>query len=402
MERDEPLSRDQVHQALEALYDNVQLAHCDLVTRFSRLADIGRLDERAERARALFLEAIEVLRPARSVPFGSPESRFYDLLSLRYVENLTLPQVMRELSLSRRQVYRDLAEAEEKLAQVLASWLQAQGEEAEPSRRGLLSDELAALPAAAGEVQLGALLQEVADLVGGLADRLGVSLHLPQAEVEPGPLVLADRAILKQVLVQLLSGAVQSSPGGLVRVEVQSDESTCSLGLVFALGAGQDIVDTALVMAASQRLAHRLDRRDDGQVEVRLELRRGQPASVLIVEDNPGAVELYRRYLSGGRWRVSSVPNPTLALEIARRTRPDVIVLDILMPGLDGWSIIKGLRQHEDTRDIPLLVCSVLEDPSLAGSLGANAYLTKPVSRAHLLRALGDCLAPRPAPADDC
>jgi len=155
----EPISRDDVHQALEALYDNVQLAKCDIVRRFSRLAVIGRLDERAERARALFLEAIEVLRPARSVPFGSPESRFYDLLSLRYVENLTLPQVMRELSLSRRQVYRDLAKAEEKLAQVLASWLQAQDEEPETSRQRLLSDELAALSAAAGEVQLAALLR---------------------------------------------------------------------------------------------------------------------------------------------------------------------------------------------------------------------------------------------------
>ena len=79
----EPITRDDIHQALEALYDNVQLADCPLVQRFPGLADIARLDERAERARALFLEAIEVLRPARAVPFGSPESRFYDLLTLR-------------------------------------------------------------------------------------------------------------------------------------------------------------------------------------------------------------------------------------------------------------------------------------------------------------------------------
>jgi CheY-like chemotaxis protein len=391
----EPITRDDIHQALEALYDNVQLADCPLVQRFPGLADIARLDERAERARALFLEAIEVLRPARAVPFGSPESRFYDLLTLRYVENLGLPQVMRELSLSRRQVYRDLAEAEGKLAQVLASWLPAQGTQPQPSRRGLLSDELAALPAAAGEIPLGPLLQEVEELVAELARTMGVLLDLPEVDPAAEPVVLADRAILKQVLVQLVSGAVQCCPGSWVRLEVESSDDTCSLTLSFVPtlpGAGQDIMDTALVMAASQRLVHTLDRQEEGSVVVQLDLRRGRPASVLIVEDNPGAVELYRRYLSGSRWRVSTVPNPALALEIARRTRPDVIVLDILMPGMDGWSLIKGLREDEATRDVPLLVCSVLEDPSLAGSLGADAYLTKPVSRARLLRALGDCL----------
>ena len=119
--------------------------------------------------------------------------------------------------------------------------------------------------------------------------------------------------------------------------------------------------------------------------------------SVLVVEDNAGAVELYRRFLSGGNWQVAVVANPRLACEVAKRSQPDVIILDIIMPGADGWSIIQGLRQNEETATIPLVICSVLEDPRLAEALGASAYLKKPVSQAQLVSVLNLCLGRRPS-----
>ena len=128
-------------------------------------------------------------------------------------------------------------------------------------------------------------------------------------------------------------------------------------------------------------------------------LRRGEAISILVVEDNPGAVELCRRYLSGGSWRLSSVPNPRLAFDVAARSQPDVIILDIIMPGVDGWSVIKTLHGHEETAAIPLVVCSVLADPQLATSLGASVCLSKPVGRAELLAALNSCLRRGSTPA---
>lgn len=385
------ISRDEVHQALEVLYDNVQLAECSLTHRFPQLEGITRLEERADRARALLLEGIEVLRPGRAVAFGSPESRFYDLLTLRYVENLTLPQAMDELSLSRRQVYRDLADAEGRLVQVLESWVGPPTDEAGSRRQSLVSEELASLPDACGQTDLETVLREAVALVQGLADRLQVRIALPEPGAGAMPMVLADRSMLKQVLVQLLSAGLQSRPVGPLRVELAHSESMCNVSLLFTPapdGLKQEMLDTAWLLASSQRISHTAERRDDGTMTVSLGVSCKGLATVLVVEDNPGAIELYRRYLTGSRWQVMPVPNPLLTFEMARRSRPYAVILDILMPGLDGWSIIKVLREHEDTRDIRLLVCSVLEDPSLASSLGADVYLSKPVSRAQLLQAL--------------
>ncbi len=102
-----------------------------------------------------------------------------------------------------------------------------------------------------------------------------------------------------------------------------------------------------------------------------------------------------RRFLSSGAWQVSTVPNPRVAFEVAKRARPDLIILDIIMPGIDGWSIIKALREHPDTAHTPLVVCSVLEDPKLAEALGASAYLKKPISQGELLSALNRSLGRR-------
>jgi len=401
---DEPLSRDQLHLALEALYDNVQLAESELVRRFPQLATIGRLEERADRARALLLEAIEVLRPARAVPFGSLESRSYDLLSLRYVENLPLPQVMTELSLSRRQAYRDLADAEERLARVLDSWAGAPAEARDQPRRDLISEELASLPQASGEVDLMAAVWEAGSLVQGLAERLGVKLDLPEPGSWACPPVVADRAMLKQVLVQLLSAILQSRPQGPIDVQFSEDSDGCAVAFTFRPAPDAlrwDMLDTARVMAASQRLAYRAHEWSDGTLVLSLSAPCGNVATVLVIEDNPGAVELYRRFLAPSRYRVITAPSPLLAFEVARGTQPDAVILDILMPGLDGWSIIKTLREQPATTDIPLIVCSVLEDPSLASSLGADAYLSKPVTRAQLLQALRRCLRTAPPAPDE-
>lgn len=388
-------SREDVHAALESLYDNVALANTPLLQWFPQLLAIARVDERAERARAMLLEAIEVMRPARSAPFGSVGSRAYDILSLRYVENLPLPGVGRELSLSRRQVYRDLAGAEEQLTEVLRSWRQgrngpATGPLPAPDR---VSSELTSLSSQPQTVSIAAIIDDAIELVAPLAAHLGVTVSRRCAGAEP-VLALADGPMLKQVLVLLLSAAVQNRLLAPVTVAMHAEGDSCevSVSLSGALEPRRDIIEDACDLAASLGASCTLRLETEPERAV-MRLRRGQPVSVLVIEDNPGAVELYRRFLSGGIWQVATVPNPRVACDVARRSRPDVILLDIIMPGMDGWSIIRTLREQPETRDTPLVVCSVLEDPHLAVALGASAYLKKPVSQGELLATLNRCLA---------
>ncbi|MHB0878621.1 MAG: response regulator [Anaerolineae bacterium] len=388
------LTREEVHEALEALYDNVALGRCAITQRFAAVMAVEDMPTRAQRLRAVLLEALEVLRPTRRGAFASREARSCDVLTLRYVERLGIPEMMEELSLGRRQVFRDLSAAEERLAAILAEW--AGGGDVKAGRGGApdsLSGELAVLASQPAPVRLAEVTAEAMALVAPLARALGVSVEV--GAPDPETAVIADRAILKQVLTQALSWCVQQPGASVVRAATASGDSSASLTVLLQA----PVTEAALeALAEARRIAGHegmtLEARLGGSVcELRLVIRRRRPFSVLVVEDNPGAVDLYRRYLSGGLWQLQHVVEPRLTQEVARRQRPDVIILDIMMPKMDGWSVLQGLRQHEETHSVPVIICSVVEDRELSRVLGATACLKKPVSQADLLAALHLCLS---------
>ena len=407
------VSREEVHEALSHLYDNDLLGQSLLASRFPGLADLP-LGKRADRLRALLLEAIEVLRPSRRCAFGSLESRHYDVLCLRYVEDMPATRMAEELSLGRRQVHRDLLEAEFRLAEVLAARIRADelkqqprqaasGRAPEPTRgpggtvraNDPLSDELMVLRSQPAVVDMLALLRSALKLLAPLAERTGANIEAP---VETGAIyVTADPAILRQLIIQLIGFAIQLAPHGQVPIDLQqsSDGTSLTIGFPALDGAQLASLKEAQRIALSQRIQCEIAKSANGKTAVHLHFQGSSPFLVLVVEDNPGAVELYRRYLEGSGWRVHSTSDPRLASALARSHQPDAIILDIMMPGLDGWSVIESLSSSPATAAIPILICSVVQDIHLGEALGVKAYLKKPVARGELLAALNQCLPQR-------
>jgi CheY-like chemotaxis protein len=76
------------------------------------------------------------------------------------------------------------------------------------------------------------------------------------------------------------------------------------------------------------------------------------------------------------------------ALSMARRLRPSAITLDVMMPGLDGWSVMSALKGDPLTADIPIVMLTIVDDANLGFTLGASEYLTKPLDRQRLLEVL--------------
>ena len=113
--------------------------------------------------------------------------------------------------------------------------------------------------------------------------------------------------------------------------------------------------------------------------------------TLLVIDDNEGLIELFRRYLTGESYQLIGARDGVEGLRLAEEHSPDVIVLDVMMPQQDGWEVLQLLRNRRRTRDIPVLVCSVIDDPELAFSLGAAEFLAKPVKREELLEALERC-----------
>ncbi|MGQ9555240.1 MAG: response regulator [Anaerolineae bacterium] len=389
------VTREEVHEALSHLYDNDLLAQTTLAARLPETRETMPLEKRAERMRALLLEAIEVLRPSRRCGFGSSESRHYDVLCLRYVENMTVYRMTEELSLGRRQIHRDLLEAEARLAEILASRAQAGDIAPIPQGKDPLSDELLVLRSQPTQVELLALVQSALRLVEPLAEQHGARVTLHAAAPVS---VVVDGAVLKQVLIQCLGCAIQAgSPEVTVSVDRHGGDAVIAISFRSHVPPGELAgLREAQRIALSQQIRCEL-RGAGGCAKVLLSLGGGESLSLLVVEDNPGAVELYRRYLAGSGWRVFSVSDPRFARGMAQELRPDVIILDIMMPAMDGWSVLESLLRSPDTAAIPVLICSVVDDIQLGKALGARAYLKKPVSRGDLLAALSQCLPSRQA-----
>jgi CheY-like chemotaxis protein/anti-sigma regulatory factor (Ser/Thr protein kinase) len=110
---------------------------------------------------------------------------------------------------------------------------------------------------------------------------------------------------------------------------------------------------------------------------------------VLVVEDNPQAAELLARHLDVGGFRMEIARTGTEAVTKASELKPVAITLDILLPEIDGWEVLTRLKQSEATRDIPVVVVSVVDNPALGRALGALDYFVKPVDREALLSRLG-------------
>jgi CheY-like chemotaxis protein len=85
-------------------------------------------------------------------------------------------------------------------------------------------------------------------------------------------------------------------------------------------------------------------------------------------------------------------------LQLAGEKHPDAITLDVMMPNVDGWQVLRGLANAPATANIPVIICSVLKEPELAFSLGARAYLKKPVDRLELVATLARLVGARHSP----
>lgn len=114
--------------------------------------------------------------------------------------------------------------------------------------------------------------------------------------------------------------------------------------------------------------------------------------TILVVEDNPQAAKLLTLYLTQAGYDVLATDNGVNALELAGQCHPLAITLDLLLPGLDGWEVLSELKASPLTRDIPVVIVSVLDRQSFGFRLGASEYLVKPVERAELLHALRRCV----------
>jgi CheY-like chemotaxis protein len=361
---------------------------------------------RAERFNRLLLESIEELNPPGAPSKDTSRARYYSLLIYRYVEEWALADIMRELGFSRSQFFRE----QRKAIAMLASNLRRKLPQEAVSGEGLAqtpptsvhddgltveADRVLAQREAVDPVHM---VQGVLQVVSKLAEQYGVKL---ESDLAPGlPSIYGGRVLLRQVILRGLSNLI-SHPGTrqvCIHMEHVGPQVVADLVTQSGLpgsGSGSAADHPPPDMEAVRRLVELMDGQWGGiePANEGFRCRFGLPAHdkkvILVVDDNEGIIRVFRGYLDGYEYQVVGATTGEDALQRAREFRPTAITLDIMMPSQDGWEILQTLKDDPVTQGIPVIVCSVLEDPQLARSLGAAAYLRKPVAQADLLVALG-------------
>ena len=120
---------------------------------------------------------------------------------------------------------------------------------------------------------------------------------------------------------------------------------------------------------------------DTGRYSISLTFPTIEKIPVLLIDDNPDTILLFQRYAANTRYTVTGVRDPEKALHLVEGNSPKIILLDLMMPGVDGWEVLSQIRGNLPTSTIPVVVVSILPQESLAFAMGANAFLQKPISQ---------------------
>jgi CheY-like chemotaxis protein len=204
---------------------------------------------------------------------------------------------------------------------------------------------------------------------------------------------------LRQIMLNLLSVAIHRVPGGktslrvrraalrpFVELQIDATLSSAQLGAV-AHEQEHSLLDIATHLAVLCG-ANLSTSSDAVSFHADLQLPVVDGVAILVIDDNEDIIHLLQRYAAGTRYAVTGTARPDQALDLASDSGAQIIVLDVMMPKVDGWEMLGRLRQHPRTSHIPVIILTILAQQELALSLGARAHLMKPVTQEAFLQAL--------------
>jgi len=275
------------------------------------------------------------------------------------------------------------------------------------------------------EVSIGDLISSVMSTVAGLVKDKPIRLvkHVP----EDIPHARADPIRVRQVLINLFSNAskfteqgditvtAQVQTGATGKPEIKISVTDTGPGIakkdqnkLFQPFSQVDDLPTrktggsGLGLSISQRLIHM----HGGQIGLQSDVGQGstfyftlpvyqEAASnnahgklILAIDDDPQVISLYERYLTVAGYQVVALSDPSQAVKRVAELKPFAVTLDIMMPGIDGWQVLGELKSNPETRDVPVMICSIIEEQERGFSLGAAEYLVKPILEEDMVRAL--------------
>lgn len=111
-------------------------------------------------------------------------------------------------------------------------------------------------------------------------------------------------------------------------------------------------------------------------------------STALVIDDDPNVKIILERFLTKDGYQLAAALNGETGLKMAKELKPDIIVLDVMMPTMDGWTVLASLKADPELSNIPVAILTMSSDKSIGYALGASEYLSKPIDRQNLLKVL--------------
>jgi CheY-like chemotaxis protein len=344
------------------------------------------------------VSAIHAIRYAPS----THAQRFYEILHFRYVEHLPQTDVAFQLGISERQLRREQTNAIELLAEHLWPETADSGRSVPEPDPLLASEQLenqglihAEMDWLRQQLPRGSCpIEETLTKIVVDATALAATYHVKIThEFCKGlGMAAAPSLALRQSLLTLLTAIVPRIPHQQIHITARS--STAEAQIKIDLPEMSSAIDDDGVHRI--QIAHQILRSFGGNVELHqavplhlsLQVPTVNSVPILVVDDNPDATGLMRRYAQESRFHIITTNNGLETLRLASEDKVKAILIDIMMPEIDGWDLLAELRHHPTTQTIPVAVCSVLPQAELSRVLGARMFIQKPVTQEAFLEAL--------------
>ncbi|NJR62022.1 MAG: response regulator [Cyanobacteria bacterium CRU_2_1] len=397
------------------------------------LEDYSRtLEQKVEQRTAELAHAVEAAEAARAIAEDANKTKSQFLANMSHELRTPLNAIIGYSEMLRE-------ESDDRGYQGFSNDLQTIYREAK-HLLGLINDILDLSKIEAGKVELylepievATLIEDISVTIQPLLERNHNTLKVQLPE-SPGD-IKADRTRVRQILLNLLSNACKFTEQGTILLTVQRNESDRmkanhqaspviqfqvsdtgigmtpeQLGRLFQAFSQADASTTrkyggtGLGLTISRRLCQMMG----GDILVQSEYGKGttftvtlpvevpdpkavlqstaneaskpaQTSTILVIDDDAATRELVQRYLEKEGFQVVTAATGERGLELARQLRPDAITLDVMMPTMDGWSVLSALKDDPVVANIPVVMLTLVDDRELGFALGASDYITKPL-----------------------
>ncbi|GIV78091.1 response regulator [Litorilinea aerophila] len=336
----------------------------------------------------LLLDEIEALAGRGDVP-----PRFWDVLYFRFVNQLNQDKVAYQFGISVRQLRRLQNNAIEYLAERLWQRFQLEnGLPDPPVANPAIQQEVAWLREETGTdaCRVSEELSHALNDVMPLAQRYDVTIHHESSQTEA--LAAIPPPVVRQALLTVISCAITQGGRHIrIRLESRDDSVRCTVELADAQVPALTLTGCQPTLTTVGQLLIPFGgkvKTQDTPPAIVVRLPTVQSVPILVLDDNPDARLLIKRYVTHSRYRIIATDNGRQAIQLAHQHQVRALLLDIMMADMAGWDLLSEWCHHPATRDIPVIVCTILPQEELAYLLGARAFLQKPVNRTKLLETL--------------